>query len=52
MSLKDLIEWAVRNGIDIDATIEVGDSLHGLGPLTEAMLDKRGDRGLDISTDN
>ena len=51
MTLNELIEWARANGIDFDKVVEVGDTLNGLGPVEDCMLDRRGDNGLDISTD-
>ncbi len=51
MTLNEIIEWARANGIDFDAVVEMGDTVNGLGPITDNMLDRRGDNGLDISTD-
>ena len=49
MSLNELIEWAKCNNVDFDKHIEVG-GWDGIGVLTEKMIDKRGDDGIDIDS--
>jgi hypothetical protein len=49
MTLNELIKWARENGVDFDKHIEVG-GWDGTGPLTEKMIDKRGDDGIDIDS--